>query len=208
VRALIARRLPELDRIAGAAVGALGERFYTWFRTKHAEYMALTLGDLLVYQRHGDRIRARVRAEIEARVPGAGRDPEHAVHLVGHSLGAVIALDLVTAADPVHTAGLVTFGCQWPLFHLVDPRGGQLSPYHGDPVRLPPSLRRWTNLWHPLDPLAFVAERLFRLDDPHAVTDVRVEHLFSEQLYTHSTYWTNPELVAALTATFDERHFP
>ena len=202
IRRAVRRRLPELDRVAGAAVGAAGERLYTWARATRAEYVALTLGDVLVYQRHGERIRERIREQIAA-VAGAEAGRERAVHLVGHSLGAVIALDLATGENPVRTEGLVTFGCQWPLFHLFDPRGGQLAPYDGTgPVLLPESLGRWTNLWHPLDPLGFVASRLFRWRDGSAPTDVRVEHLLSDQFYTHSAYWTNPQLVSALHQTF------
>ncbi|MBB2946874.1 hypothetical protein FB565_006642 [Actinoplanes lutulentus] len=200
IRRLIGERLPELDRVAGAAIGSAGERFYTWFRTRHAEYVAKTLGDILVYQRHGEQIRARIRSQIEAAVPGAGRSPETAVHLVGHSLGAVIALDLATAVDePVWVSGLVTFGCQWPLIHVVDPRAG-VEAYQGSPVSLPPTVGRWTNLWHPLDPLGFVAGRIFS-----GVEDIRVDYLFSEELYAHSVYWTRPELVAAMSQTFTRR---
>ncbi|MGC4806415.1 hypothetical protein [Micromonospora sp. DT233] len=200
VRQLVRRHLPELDRVAGAAVGAAGERFYTWVRVTRAERVALTLGDVLVYQRHGERIRQRIREQIAA---VAGADGERAVHLVGHSLGAVIALDLATGEDPVRTAGLVTFGCQWPLLHLFDPRGGQLAAYDGTgPVLLPRSLGRWTNLWHPLDPLGFVASRLFRLHDGRPPRDVRVAHLLSDALYTHSEYWGNPQLASALHETF------
>ncbi|TDC63516.1 hypothetical protein E1258_10360 [Micromonospora sp. KC207] len=204
IRLAIRRRLPELDRVAGAAVGAAGERFYTWARIARAQYVALTLGDVLVYQRHGERIRARIREQIAA-VAGERAGRKQPVHLIGHSLGAVIALDLATGEDPVRTAGLVTFGCQWPLFHLFDPRGGQLAPYDGSgPVLLPDSLGRWANLWHPLDPLGFVASRLFRWADGSAPRDVRVEHLLSDQLYTHSAYWTNPRLVSVLHETFAE----
>ncbi|MFG1802922.1 hypothetical protein ACGFI4_22540 [Micromonospora carbonacea] len=204
VRRVIRRRLPELDRVAGAAVGAAGERFYTWARIARARYVALTLGDVLVYQRHGERIRARIREQITA-VAGERAGREEPVHLIGHSLGAVVALDLATGEDPVRTAGLVTFGCQWPLFHLFDPRGGQLAPYDGSgPVLLPDSVGRWANLWHPLDPLGFVASRLFRWADGSTPRDVRVEHLLSDQLYTHSAYWTNPRLVSVLHETFAE----
>ncbi|WP_229075948.1 lipase family protein [Actinoplanes sp. DH11] len=199
IRRVIGRRLPELDRVAGAALASAGERFYTWFRTRHAEYVARTLGDILVYQRHGEQIRERVRQEIRAAVPGAGETAATAVHLVGHSLGAVIALDLALDPErPVHTAGLVTFGCQWPLFHIVDPRE-RVGAYRGERLPLPDTIARWTNLWHPLDPLGFVAGRIF--DGPQ---DVRVEHLLSEQLYAHSVYWTRPELVDALFGTFGE----
>ncbi|MEU8183551.1 hypothetical protein AB0B85_17100 [Micromonospora sp. NPDC049044] len=203
VRRVIRRHLPQLDRIAGAAIGNAGERLYTWVRNAKAHYLSLTLGDVLVYQRHGEAIREHIREQIRT-MSGGGGDAGSPVHLIGHSLGAVIALDLATAEEPVHTAGLVTFGCQWPLFHVFDPRGGQLAPYDGTgPVLLPPdSLLRWTNLWHPLDPLGFVASRLFGWADRAGPVDQRVDHLLSDDFYTHSSYWSSPSLVAALHSTF------
>lgn len=102
------------------------------------------------------------------------------MRVIGHSLGGVIAVDMATANDPLWTESLVTFGSQSPLFHVCDPRGGQLRPYEdGARVALPASLGAWTNLWEPLDVLAFIAAKMFRMHDGSAPVDVPVAHLAS-----------------------------
>jgi hypothetical protein len=203
IRALVGRRMAELDRIVGSAVGAAGQHVSTWVRGPLAEGIAGVLGDMLVYQRAQHRIHDRVRAAIAAVDPLLGRDPGHRVHLIGHSFGATIALDMATAHSPLWTAGLVTFGAQWPLFHLIDPRGGHLQPYRdGQPVLLPDSVGRWSNLWEPLDPMAFVATRAFAADPADRLEDVRVEHQNSSGLGTHSVYWQHPRLLEAMVDTF------
>ncbi|MFF8990559.1 hypothetical protein ACF09H_11575 [Streptomyces sp. NPDC014983] len=118
---------------------------------------------------------------------------------MAHSLGGVIAVDMATAAEPLWTESLVTFGSQAAFFHVCDPRGGQLAPYTGDmPVRLPNSLNRWTNLWEPLDVLAFAASKLFRLHDGTAPVDLPVNHQASTGMWTHSAYWKLPYVASVI----------
>jgi hypothetical protein len=156
-------------------------------------------GDVLVYQRHRKEIHDRVRATIDQVDPALGRGPEHPVGVIGHSLGGVIAVDIATADVPLWTRCLVTFGSQSPFFHVCDPRGGQLRPYaDGTLVQLPPSLGAWTNLWEPLDVLAFVAAKVFRLHDGTAPLDVPIGHLASSGLWTHSAYWDLPQVATAI----------
>ncbi|MFF4403187.1 hypothetical protein [Streptomyces sp. NPDC001404] len=203
LRALLRRRLRDLDRVAGAAVEAVAGRVNHQLRRHYGPGATRFLGDVLVYQRHREAIHARVRERIGAVDPELGRGPERPVRVVAHSLGGVIAVDMATAGSPLWTSSLITFGSQPAYFHLCDPRGGQLSPYADEQsVNLPRSLARWTNLWQPLDPLAFTASRVFRLADGTSPVDVPLSHAAGAGLWTHSVYWRLPEVAEAVREAF------
>jgi hypothetical protein len=152
----------------------------------------------------------RVRQCIDRVDPALGRTPDRPVRMVAHSLGGVIAVDMATADTPLWTSSLVTFGSQAAFFHACDPRGGQIPPYSGSrPVVLPASLARWTNLWEPLDMLAFVAAGVFRLHDGSAPVDISVPHVASTGVWTHSSYWDLPSVASEIrTAMATERGRP
>jgi len=199
VRGFVKRRIDDLDRVVGATVGSTAGRLNSYLRTEQGPGVTRFFGDVLVYQRRRAEIHERVRATIDEVDPALGRDPDHPVRVIGHSLGGVIAVDLATADDPLWTRSLVTFGSQSPFFHVCDPRGGQLRPFaDGTLVQLPPSLGAWTNLWEPMDVLAFVAARVFRLHDGSAPIDLPVRHLASSGLWTHSVYWDLDQVVTAI----------
>ncbi|RCH64006.1 hypothetical protein DT019_35430 [Streptomyces sp. SDr-06] len=199
LRALIRRRLADLDRVAGAAMQAVAGRMNHTVRSRIGPGATRFLGDVLVYQRHREQIHARIREQIAAVDPELGRRPDRPVRVVAHSLGGVIAVDMATAQEPLWTSSLLTFGSQPSYFHLCDPRGGQLSPYtERRPVTLPSSLGRWTNLWQPFDILAFAAARVFRLADGTSPIDLPLPHTATAGLWTHSAYWNLPELASAI----------
>jgi hypothetical protein len=199
VRGFVRRRLQELDRVVGAVLGAAGGRVNSHLRTATLPGIAQSVGDILVYQRHKERIQARVREVVAGVDPELGRSPERPIDVVAHSLGGVIAVDMATADDPLWVRCLVTFGSQSPLFHVCDPRGGTLDPFEGTAlVRLPPSVGAWTNLWEPLDALAFIAARVFQLNDGSAPDDRAVPHLASTGLWSHSAYWTLDSVARAI----------
>ena len=161
------------------------------------------VGDILVYQRHRAQIHDRVRQIIAEVDPELGRSPERPVDVLAHSLGGVIAVDMATATadEPLWIRHLITFGSQSAFFHICDPRGGSLKPFDGaGKVRLPASLGGWTNLWEPLDMLAFLAASVFELHDGSAPTDRHVPHLASSGLWSHSAYWQLPSAGDAIAA--------
>ncbi|SDN19271.1 hypothetical protein SAMN04487981_10417 [Streptomyces sp. cf386] len=199
LRSLVRRRLKDLDRVAGAAVQAVGARLNHAVRSRFGPGTTRFLGDVLVYQRHQAAVHARVREVIDDVHPDLGRSPDRPVRVAAHSLGGVIAVDMATATVPLWTESLVTFGSQAAFFHVCDPRGGQLSPYAGHtPVHLPASLNRWTNLWEPLDVLAFAASKVFRLHDGTAPVDLPVGHQASTGMWTHSVYWDLPYVASVI----------
>jgi hypothetical protein len=202
VGAFVRQRLRDLDAVVGAAVGAVAGRLDTWARDAAGPGVARFFGDVLVYQRRRADIQARVReAMCDAGVQLG--DQGRPVQLLAHSLGGVVALDMATADDPLWISRLVTFGSQFPLFHAIDPRQGLLAPLtEGVPATLPPSVATWTNLWEPMDLLAFVAGRVFRLHDGSTPQDVRVPHLASSGLWTHSAYWQQQALTATMSRVF------
>lgn len=205
VRELVRRRLRDLDRVAGAAISAVAGRINDALRTRLGPGTTRFLGDVLVYQRHREAIHARVRARIDEVDPKLGCSPEHPVRVVAHSLGGVIAVDMATAREPLWTEQLVTFGSQSAFFHVCDPRGGQLLPYSGHtPVQLPPSLGRWTNLWEPLDVLAFATSQVFKLSDGSTPIDRPVPHSATTGLWTHSAYWDLPDVASAIAEAMGE----
>jgi len=185
----VSRRLHDLDRVVGAAFGAAGSRLNTHFRTSLLPGITQFVGDILVYQRHREAIGDRVRRVIDGVEPGLGRTPDNPVDILAHSLGGVIAFDLAASEDPLWVRRLITFGSQPSFFHVSDPRGGTLDAYSGTPVQLPQSIGTWTNLWEPLDPLAFVVARVFRLHHGSLPDDKKVSHLASSGVWTHSGYW-------------------
>lgn len=186
----VKRRIGELDRVVGAVLGAAGGRVNSHLRTSMLPAITQYIGDVLVYQRHRERIHDRVRQVVADVDPRLGRSPERPVDVLAHSLGGVIAVDMATGTDPLWIRTLVTFGSQSPFFHVCDPRGGALAPFEGGSlVRLPRSIGGWINLWEPLDALAFIAARVFELHDGSAPDDRAVRHLASSGLWSHSAYW-------------------
>ncbi|MGG5171860.1 hypothetical protein ACQR35_06725 [Pseudarthrobacter sp. J1738] len=93
---------------------------------------------------HVPHIRAQVLNRILRMLPREGR-----LVIVGHSLGSVIAVDLLRRLPPqLHVTGLVTIGS--PLatkrFHVDNLQDVLAEP--------PSNLGWWVNFWNPADPVA------------------------------------------------------
>jgi len=164
--------------------------------------------DVIVYQSHTYRpkIQQRVREVIERELgteAGTARQP---VKVIAHSLGGVVAFDMACAADkPLHIESFVTMGSQPAFFHLQDPREG-VAPYQGEPVELPTTIGRWTNIWDEYDVLAFAAGEVFRLADGAKPIDVPVRGTRSRLkgglfLRSHMAYFRNKDTAKAIVQT-------
>lgn len=196
------------DRLVGAVIGDVLGNVNHDLRSTLVPGVAGFLGDVFAYQHHRRLIQDAIWTEIDGNDSTRGSGTaERPVHVVAHSLGGVISFHAATAADagrPLFIDGFVTFGSQAGFFHILDPRNSGLAPYvDGTPV-LVRSIRRWTNLWEPLDPLAFLAGKVFVLVDAGeaaAPVDRPTSHLASTGLFTHGTYWESDELVDAVRST-------
>jgi hypothetical protein len=131
------------------------------------------LGDILYYQRRGDQVREFVGEQL------AGL--ERPVVAVGHSLGGIILVDLLTQEQAPVVDRLITVGSQSPLFFAIDAldrlRPGQQTPFPFTP---------WLNIYNRNDLLSFLATGVFPGVD--GITDVEVDAgvPFPE---SHSAYW-------------------
>ena len=198
------------DRLVGGVTGEVLGDVNHQLRSSLVPGVAGFLGDVFAYQHHRRAIQDKIWETIDGHdaTRGSGT-PERPVHVVAHSLGGVISFHAATAADTdrrLFIEGFVTFGSQSGFFHLLDPRASGLEPFgSGKPVVVTGSIRRWTNLWEPLDPLAFLAGPVFRLDDgaggSHAPHDRATAHLVSSGFFTHGSYWESDELVDAVRST-------
>jgi hypothetical protein len=132
------------------------------------------IGDILFYQRRG----GEIAAYLAARLQGLKRP----VVAVGHSLGGIMLVDLLSRAGHPPVDLLVTAGSQSPMFYAIDAlehiRRGQAAPAPFTP---------WLNIFNRQDFLSFCAARVFP-----GVAGIRDEEVdpgvpFPE---SHSAYWT------------------
>jgi hypothetical protein len=192
--------LHALDELVGTVIGkGLGQVNETL-----REYAAIPFinffGDIIAYQRNQKAIHQRLWEAIERSAPGYGTELKP-INVIAHSLGGVVSFDAaLDQIRPLWIKAFLTFGSQAPFFHIVDPRGSLAAYIRGHPVILPKTIGGWTNLWEPLDFLAFAASRVFRLYSGASPQDIEVDHLASYGLNTHSVYWGAPQLVSAIGA--------
>jgi len=156
--------------------GYLGDKFQEarlWLTQQSLPFIA----DVIVYQSHTYRkkIHERVREVIDRELGEDAGRPGKPIKVIAHSLGGVVAFDMaVRNEDPLYVEAFVTLGSQPAFFHLLDPREG-LAPFEdGEPVALPPTIGRWTNVWDEYDLLAFGTGEVFRLDGGGVPTDTAV----------------------------------
>lgn len=190
------------DAIIGKLTSALGGTLNQFTRSQLAGPIALTLGDVVGYHQNRERIHDRLFERLDAIAPDWGKEGKP-VHVMAHSLGGLMVLDaaLGTCGRTLHIGRLVTFGSQPAFFHIMTPRHGLSTYSKGHPVVLPDTIGSWTNLWHPLDVLAFSTATVFRLSDGNPPQDLPVQANASTIAeaggWLHSVYWRSPELVRA-----------
>lgn len=208
VREAVAR----IDTIIGRVSANVAGGAQQWIRARLAEPVALTLGDIVAYHQHRESIHARLFQALDDLAPGWGT-AQQPVTVLAHSLGGLAVFDAaiqgLAQADGtprhLHIDHLVTFGSQPAFFHVLAPRVGLAAYRPGHPVPLPDRIRRWTNLWHPLDVLAFSAGTVFRQSDGKKPLDRPVDTpasaIAAQAGWLHSCYWDSSALTDALRDT-------
>lgn len=223
VRAWIERRKGDRDRSAvitraskkrstdarSRVQGYFGEKFQDarlWLTQQTLPFIA----DVIVYQSHTyrEKIHTRIRDVIKRELGDQAGTIDQPIKVIAHSLGGVVSFDLACLnQDALHIQALVTMGSQPAFFHLLDPREG-VAPFEGEPVSVPRTICRWTNVWDEYDVLGFATDEVFRLFDGTAPLDVRVRATRSRlkggvMMRSHLRYFTNQDTANAIRLTLD-----
>jgi hypothetical protein len=195
--------LDAIDSLLGKSIEALGGHFNTLLRGSIAEGVALTFGDVVAYHQQRSEIMRRLFDFVKEKGVGTEHAP---VTVVGHSLGGLITFDAALGIETPDGSKLyidhwVTLGSQPAFFHIMTPRG-DLVKYDGiNQVKLPPTIKKWTNFWHALDVLAFVASPVFKLHNNNTPTDIELSvglsEIVREKFWLHSVYWKHRDVIGA-----------
>ncbi|MFJ6480269.1 MULTISPECIES: hypothetical protein [unclassified Streptomyces] len=189
---LLTTRLGGDGRVPGARAAAVLGRLALRLTTQpllDARRGSLTvgatpvLGDILRYQSRGHELRDFLHARITA-------DPGPTV-LIGHSLGGIALVDLLTLAaargEAVPGAELlVTVGSQAPFLYEL----GALTALEPG-AKLPYGFPRWLNVYDRHDVLAYLAAPVFPGDARVTDHEVRSRQPFPA---CHSAYWKQDSL--------------
>lgn len=148
-------------------------------RGRYSDSATPFAGDVLRFLVAGDTARDFLRSAITS-APGP-------VHLLGHSLGGIMCVDLLVR-EALGVASLVTVGSQAPFLYEI---GALPALTHPEP--LPAHFPRWLNVYDRRDFLAYLAAPLFDAD----VADVEVDN-GQPFVESHSAYWANEQTWKAI----------
>lgn len=145
------------------------------------------LRNVIFYLRHGAAVREFTWRHVQK------ADQRGPVVIVGHSIGGVIAVDLLSGEPnpPSRVDLLVTVGSQAPLLYLMD----ALESLRTDDRSRPP-FDPWLNVFNPRDPLAFRAGEVFAWSPTPPVDTVLDEPRNLPE--SHSGYFSEPRLYDAI----------
>lgn len=137
-------------------------------------------GDILVYQGHGEKIRAHIRQVVE--------QSEEPVVLLAHSLGGIACADLLIREPQPKVKSFITVGSQVPFFYEIDALS---SLRYGDP--LPDHFPPWLNIYDLRDFLSYIGAGVFK----DKVQDIIVDN---KQPFprSHGAYWSNVAIWKAI----------
>jgi hypothetical protein len=150
----------------------LGTNYAVARRRRMMGLSSAAFADILYYQRRGQDIRDYVAHSLHGR--------ERPLTVVGHSLGGVILVDLLSSDSAPPVDLLVTVGSQAPLFYAIDALEN-LRPGAG-----PEPFTPWLNIYNEEDLLSFCAERVFPGNESIVDCPVDAGVGFPE---SHSAYW-------------------
>lgn len=176
------------------ALATVGTRLLGSRRGRYSDLIVPYVGDVLVYQGNGQRIRAMIAERIDAAEKGSP------VVLLGHSLGGIACVDLLAERPYPAVTLLITAGSQAPLLYEMD---ALQKLRFGAP--LPSHFPRWLNIYDVRDFLSYVAKPVF---NDARVSDVEVNNR-QQFPRSHGAYWSNPKvwdtIVPRLVRGQDER---
>ena len=146
-------------------------------RGKVSEKASGGIGDILMYQARGQKIRDYIRTTLTD-LPGP-------IVLIGHSLGGIACVDLFLEKNPPHVDLLVTVGSQAPLLYELNALVGMEYSPNG---ALPPDFPRWLNIYAKNDLLSYIGGKVFAgVEDE----EVKIREPFPE---SHGAYWAKDEM--------------
>jgi hypothetical protein len=171
-------------------------------RLNFTKYLLPMMGDIILYQSDGQKIRELIFSKI--------KESEPPVILLAHSLGGVACVDLLIEGLDSSTPNenilvreqlkkvslLVTAGSQSPFLYEIGALRSRKQQY-GKP--LPNDFPEWLNLYHRRDVLSYIGADVF--PKPNSITDVEIDdhkrflgflepHNFLE---SHSSYWDSSQ---------------
>jgi hypothetical protein len=180
-----------LGLLAKQVIGRPATFFIRRRRAKYSELASPAIGDILLYQARGERIRDLIREKVkEAKPP---------VILLAHSLGGIASVDLLILESLPEVKILVTAGSQSPLFYEI---GALRSLESGKP--LPDHFpKHWLNIYDPRDFLSYLAQPVFPNHQDRKIADVQVNNRepFPQ---SHTSYWDNDEVWEAISKKLNE----
>jgi len=148
-----------------------------WTRDAWSAGISPAVGDILMYQARGEKIRAFIRERIEAQ--------EGSVIVLAHSLGGIAAVDLLLTTPLLQVCALITAGSQSAYLYEINGLNG-LERGQSWPKHFP---KKWLNIYDVNDFLSYPAEGVFR----QRVKDFRNS---SHQPFpeSHSAYWRSQKV--------------
>lgn len=166
----------------GDVVGDFAKsRLTRWAKERRKGLMTAAspgLGDILYYQRYGARILDALDEEI--------RKEDGPVYALGHSLGGIMLVDLMTRANaPDNVAKIITIGSQSPFFFAA----GALDRLSDSKLAVAPKTP-WLNIYDRNDFLSFCAERIFKNVPGIEDSEVSSGAPFPD---SHGAYFRQPE---------------
>jgi len=151
------------------------------FRAKLTGALLRFLGDVLVYQAKGARIRAEIAQRVLSGPPTV---------LLAHSLGGIACFELLREREDIraHVPLLTTVGSQSPMLYELGALTTTAYQGHDSVVQLGPNFPPWLNILDSNDLLSFQAADLFA----GTVRDVNINSA-QPFPYAHNAYWRNKQ---------------
>ncbi len=155
-----------------------------------------TLVEELVHERASDlyryntdlALRAAVRQRLATELEAA-RATRRPVVLIAHSMGSIIAYDVLRRQPDTAIAHFITIGSPLGLADVKRPSAGEFGP-----PEVPAGVAHWTNLADPHDPVAALDVRL-RSDYQANARSVRIDDASVRNTYVSPAGKANPHKV-------------